>query len=94
MYLTESLLNDTELDKPAQETLAVIAYKSPIFQNEVFNETKNLYGRNTHLGVVLFLLDGTRYSPHSGASRTYQGANDGRKGLSACGEVWYRSGRS
>ncbi len=35
LFLTESLLTDCELDRPTQETLAIIAYKSPIFQNEV-----------------------------------------------------------
>ena len=35
LFLTESLLTDCELDRPTQETLAVIAYKSPTFQNEV-----------------------------------------------------------
>lgn len=35
LYLTESLLSDSELDKPTQETLAVIAYKTPVFQSEV-----------------------------------------------------------
>src|SRR3989344_4528728 len=37
LYLTESLLNDSELDKPTQETLAIIAYKNPVFQSEVIN---------------------------------------------------------
>lgn len=35
LYLTENLLTDTELDKPTQETLAVIAYKSPVLQSDV-----------------------------------------------------------
>lgn len=35
LYLTESLLTDCELDRPTQETLAIIAYKTPIFQNEI-----------------------------------------------------------
>lgn len=35
LYLTESLLTDSELDKPTQETLAVIAYKNPAFQSEI-----------------------------------------------------------
>lgn len=35
LYLTENLLTDSELDKPTQETLAVIAYKSPAKQWEV-----------------------------------------------------------
>lgn len=32
VYLTAKLLNDTELDRPTQETLAIIAYKQPIMQ--------------------------------------------------------------
>jgi len=35
LYLTEKLLTDSELDKPTQETLAVIAYKNPIFQCDI-----------------------------------------------------------
>jgi len=35
LYLTENLLTDTELDKPTQETLAVIAYKNPALQSEI-----------------------------------------------------------
>lgn len=37
LYLTESLLSNTELDRPTQETLAVIAYKNPILQSEIIN---------------------------------------------------------
>ena len=35
LHLTEKLLTDTELDKPTQETLAVIAYKNPALQSEI-----------------------------------------------------------
>ncbi len=35
LYLTETLLTDSELDKPTQETLAVIAYKNPALQSEI-----------------------------------------------------------
>ncbi|HLC56107.1 MAG TPA: SMC-Scp complex subunit ScpB [Candidatus Nanoarchaeia archaeon] len=35
LHLTERLLSDTELDRPTQETLAVIAYKQPILQSDV-----------------------------------------------------------
>ena len=35
LHLTENLLTDAELDKPTQETLAVIAYKNPAFQSEI-----------------------------------------------------------
>lgn len=34
-YLTSQLLTDTELDKPSQETLAIIALKQPALQSEV-----------------------------------------------------------
>ncbi len=35
LHLTESLLSDSELDRPTQETLAVIAYKNPVMQSEI-----------------------------------------------------------
>jgi len=35
VYLTSKLLNDTEMDRPTQETLAIIAYKQPILQSVV-----------------------------------------------------------
>ncbi|MBI2110685.1 SMC-Scp complex subunit ScpB [Candidatus Woesearchaeota archaeon] len=35
LYLTEKLLSDAELDKPTQETLAIIAYKQPMLQSDV-----------------------------------------------------------
>ena len=35
LHLTTKLLKDTELDKPAQETLALIAYKNPTMQAEI-----------------------------------------------------------
>jgi segregation and condensation protein B len=37
LYLTESLLSDAELDKPTQETLAIIAYRQPAIQSDVTN---------------------------------------------------------
>ena len=35
LHLTENLLTDAELDRPTQETLAVIAYKNPAQQHEI-----------------------------------------------------------
>lgn len=35
LYLTEQLLSDAELDKPTQETLAIIAYRQPAIQADV-----------------------------------------------------------
>lgn len=34
-YLTTKLLSECELDRPTQETLAIIAYKQPALQSEV-----------------------------------------------------------
>lgn len=34
-HLTNKLLSDTEMDKPTTNTLAIIAYKSPVTQSEV-----------------------------------------------------------
>lgn len=41
LFLTEKLLKDSELDRPTQETLAVIAYKSPVFQSDVIKVRGN-----------------------------------------------------
>ncbi|MBI2671012.1 SMC-Scp complex subunit ScpB, partial [Candidatus Woesearchaeota archaeon] len=35
LYITEKLLTDAELDKPTQETLAIIAFKQPILQSDI-----------------------------------------------------------
>ena len=35
LYVTTKLLSDAELDKPTQETLALIAYKNPALQAEI-----------------------------------------------------------
>ena len=51
MHITTKLLKDTELDKPTQETLALIAYKSPVLQslvvkmrgNTCYDHIKNLH---------------------------------------------------
>tara|TARA_Y100000310_G_scaffold344780_1_gene459459 strand:- start:916 stop:1452 length:537 start_codon:yes stop_codon:yes gene_type:complete len=37
LYLTEKLLSNAELDKPVQQTLAVVAYKQPCVQSEVID---------------------------------------------------------
>ena len=50
LYLTESLLNDSELDKPTQETLAVIAYKNPALQSEIIKIRGN--GAYDHIKVL------------------------------------------
>ena len=41
LFLTTKLLSDTELDKPTQETLALVAYRNPILQAEIINMRGN-----------------------------------------------------
>ena len=41
LYLTTKLLNETEFDKPTQETLALVAYKQPVLQAEIINMRGN-----------------------------------------------------
>ena len=41
LHLTTSLLNDAELDRPTQETLALIAYKNPAVQSEIIKMRSN-----------------------------------------------------
>ena len=50
LYLTESLLTDSELDRPTQETLAVIAYKNPALQSEIIKIRGN--GAYDHIKVL------------------------------------------
>jgi len=41
LYLTTQLLDQTEFDKPTQETLALIAYRQPCLQSEVIKTRGN-----------------------------------------------------
>lgn len=50
LYLTETLLTDSELDKSTQETLAVIAYKSPAMQSEIIKIRGN--GAYDHIKLL------------------------------------------
>ncbi len=50
LYLTETLLTDCELDRPTQETLAVIAYKNPAMQSEIIKIRGN--GAYDHIKVL------------------------------------------
>ncbi len=50
LYLTESLLTDCELDRPTQETLAVIAYKHPALQSEIIRIRGN--GAYDHIAIL------------------------------------------
>ncbi len=48
LYLTQSLLNDSELDRPTQETLAIVAYKTPIMQNDLIKIRGNKAYEHIH----------------------------------------------
>ncbi len=50
LYLTETLLTDSELDKSTQETLAVIAYKNPAMQSEIIKIRGN--GAYDHIKIL------------------------------------------
>ena len=41
LHLTEKLLTDSELDRPTQETLAIIAYRNPAVQSDVIDMRGN-----------------------------------------------------
>jgi segregation and condensation protein B len=41
LHITEKLLSDAELDKPTQETLAIIAYRQPAIQSDVVSYRGN-----------------------------------------------------
>ena len=49
LHLTENLLTDAELDRPTQETLAVIAYKNPAQQHEIIKIRGNK--AYDHIGI-------------------------------------------
>lgn len=56
-YLTSNLISSTELDRPTQETLAVIAYKQPITQSEVIHIRGNkAYDHVTKLKELDFII--------------------------------------
>ncbi|MAG47732.1 SMC-Scp complex subunit ScpB [archaeon] len=42
LYLTTQLLEDSEMDKSTQETLALIAYKQPILQSDIIKMRSNV----------------------------------------------------
>lgn len=50
LYLTESFLTNSELDRPTQETLAVIAYKNPALQSEIIKIRGN--GAYDHIKIL------------------------------------------
>lgn len=49
-YLTTSLLENTEMDRPTQETLAIIAFKNPVLQSDIIAIRGN--GAYDHIGYL------------------------------------------
>lgn len=49
-YLTTKLLDDSELDRPTQETLAIIAYKQPALQSDIIKIRGN--GAYDHIKIL------------------------------------------
>ena len=41
LYLTTQLLDQTEFDKPTQETLALVAYRQPVIQSDIIKTRGN-----------------------------------------------------
>ncbi|MBS3149852.1 SMC-Scp complex subunit ScpB [Candidatus Woesearchaeota archaeon] len=65
LYLTEGLLTDTELTKPVQETLAVIAHKQPSLQADVIK----IRGVSAYDHIKILLEEGFIISEKSGRTR-------------------------
>lgn len=65
LYLTEKLLSDAELDRPCQETLAVIAYKNPVLQSDVIK----IRGNSAYDHIKLLLDLGFITSEKSGRTK-------------------------
>jgi segregation and condensation protein B len=65
LYLTEKLLTDCELDKPVQETLAVIAYKQPVLQCDIVK----VRGNTCYEHIKLLRDNGFVTSEKSGRTR-------------------------
>lgn len=65
MYLTEKLLTDAELDRPAQETLAVIAFKQPVLQSDIIK----IRGNTAYDHIKLLREEGFVLSDKSGRTR-------------------------
>lgn len=65
LYLTEKLLNDAELDRPCQETLAVIAYKNPVLQSDVIK----IRGNTAYDHIKILFEMGFIVSEKSGRTR-------------------------
>jgi len=65
LYLTEKLLTDSELEKPTQQTLAVVAYKNPVMQCEIIK----MRGNKAYDHIKILLDNGFITSEKSGRTR-------------------------
>src|SRR3989338_9095541 len=65
IYLTSKLLDDSELDRPTQETLAIIAYKQPLIQSDVIK----LRGNKAYDHIKLLKENGMVVSEPFGRTR-------------------------
>ncbi|MEK6974486.1 MAG: SMC-Scp complex subunit ScpB [Nanoarchaeota archaeon] len=65
LYLTEKLLTDAELDRPTQETLAVIAFKQPVLQSDIIK----IRGNTAYDHIKLLREEGFVLSDKSGRTR-------------------------
>ena len=71
LYLTTQLLQDPELDKSAQETLALIAYKQPVLQSDIIKMRSNVaYDHIKRLREMDFII-----SEKTGRTRTLKMTN-------------------
>ncbi len=65
LHLTDNLLSDTELDRPTQETLAIVAYKNPVLQSEVIK----IRGNKAYDHIKILKEEGFITSEKSGRTR-------------------------
>ncbi len=62
MHLTTKLLRDTELDKPTQQTLALIAYKQPVLQSLIIKMRGNTAYEHIAKLAQLDFIESEKYS--------------------------------
>ena len=56
LSITTQLLSDTEMDRPTQETLALIAWKQPVLQSEIIHMRGNSAYEHIHVMKALDLV--------------------------------------
>lgn len=65
LHVTDNLLSDSELDRPTQETLAIVAYKNPAMQAEVIK----IRGNKAYDHIKLLKDEGFITSEKNGRTR-------------------------